>query len=681
MLQVSAVVLGLIAVAVPSQAASGAELRVTRVALFSSGVAYFECDAEVTDNDQAELTFRTAQINDIIKSLMVQDMGGGRVGVVSYASQDPVEKALKSFGVDITAKPTLAQLLDQLRGEPVTLTGKRALSGTILGVEKQKTPAGQTSIDVDVLTVLTAQGIAQVNVSDIEGIQLSNEKIDNELRKALATLATSRDAGKKSVLLRFDGNGKRKVRVAYLLEAPIWKTSYRLMLSPEGKPYLQGWATVENATEEDWKDVKLTLVSGRPISFTMDLYTPLYIPRPHEELELYASLRPPTYEGGIVMERAAAMDKADGGNRRGRAPGSPPPPAAAAKLAFSGSAREDDAERDAGGVSGAGVESIADAQRAGELFQYAINVPVSIGRQHSAMLPIVNQEIEGDKVSIYNPATHAKHPLNGLLLRNTSGLNLMQGPVTLFDGGVYAGDAKLPDLKPDEQRLIGYALDLGVEVMIEDKPQDSQALSVRIAKGVMIRKLKYIDDRTYQVKNKDAKPRTLIIEQPYGNEWTLVEPKEPMERTQQLSRFKLIAAEQKTTGYRVRLEQTAEQSIAISNMGSEQIQLFLRGAAASKSVTDALEKVVGMRADLDRTVREREAREKEVAEQIAEQARVRDNLKTLEKGTDGYKRQDQKFNEIETQIENLRKQIASARSAEEQKRQALEAFLLGLSVE
>lgn len=673
--------------------AGDAEMHVSRVALFSSGVAYYECDATVNDDAVAELTFRTDQINDIIKSLMVQDLGGGRVGTVGYASQDPVEKALKSFGVDITGKPTLGQLLDQLRGEPVQIAGKRAAKGTILGVERQKLVQDKGVIEQDMLNVLTDGGVMQIAIAEIEGLKLLNEKIDGELRKALATLAGSRDAGKKSVTLRFDGKGQRKVRAAYLLEAPIWKTSYRLVIGPEGKPMLQGWATVENATEEDWKDVNLSLVSGRPISFRMDLYTPLYIPRPREELELYASLRPPEYAGAI--------------GDRGGAP--PPPPAAPAATGAPGGARgralakkadakmeqNDEAGRRSvsAGFSGAGsegedlatfgagVESVAKADAAGELFEYKINVPVSIARQHSAMLPIVNQEIEGEKVSIYNPATHPKYPLNGLQLKNTSGLNLMQGPVTLFDGNVYAGDAKLPNLKPNEQRLIGYALDLGLEVSMQPQSRGGEIVSLKINKGVLTLKHKYVDERVYAVKNKEMKARTLIIEQPYGNEWTLLEPKEPLERTADLSRFKLVCEAQKTANLTVKLEQTSDQLIGLAQINNEQIQFYLRSKVISNAVMEALQRIVSMRTQLDGQVRQREGFEKSVNEAVAEQGRVRENLKTLAAGSDPHKRQLTKFDEIETQIDGLRKQIATAREREEKMRAELEMYLSNLTLE
>src|SRR5215470_13856222 len=223
-------------------------LKLSRIALFNSGVGYFQSDGTVDGDAASELRFRTGQINDIIKSLVLQDFDGGTIQAVQYPSRDPIDKTLKSFGVDITGKPTLGQLLDQLRGVEVEIAAPAAAKGLILGVEKQRIEVGD----------------------------------------------------KKNVTLNFAGKGKRRVRVGYMLEAPIWKTSYRLVLADDKKPYLQGWATVENTTEEDWKDVKLSLVSGRPISFIMDLYSPIYIPRPKEELELYASLRPPTYEGAVA---------------------------------------------------------------------------------------------------------------------------------------------------------------------------------------------------------------------------------------------------------------------------------------------------------------------------------------------------------------------------------------------
>jgi len=658
-------------------------LETSRVAIFSSGVAYFENEATVDGSAVAELKFRTEQINDIIKSMVVQDFGGGAIDVVRYASRDPLEKTLSSFGVDLTDKPSLTELLDQLRGETVEISGPRKLTGVILGVERQETAAGDTTYKVDLVNILTDSGIQQLRVSELAGVQFTNEKVATELRSALTALASANDADRKTVTLRFDGTGSRRVRVAYLLEAPIWKTTYRLVLDEEKPPFLQGWATVDNATTEDWNDVRLSLVSGRPISFRMDLYTPLYVPRPLEELELYASLRPPEYEGAQMSARGgAAGDRPifSGGQQRARR-AMPAAPAAGVEAMKGMAELSYAAADDPLSLVDAGVVAAAEGASAGELFAYTIRNPVSIPRQSSAMLPIVNQDVEASKVSIYNPMTHAKHPLNGLELKNTTDLTLMQGPITLFDGNVYAGDAKLPDMKPGEKRLVAYALDLAVEVDVAAQPTPSQVVATKISHGALITTHRYVDERLYKVRNKDDRPRVVLLEQAYGDEWKLVEPKEPYERTASLSRFRVEVPPKDAREQRVRIERTASTSVVLSSIGLDQVQLILRGREISDALRKALERVVELRTALDATARSLALAERQLQEQIEDQARVRENLKTLAENSDSHARQLKKFDEIESRIEELRAEIAKLRQTEAQQRDAVERYIASLNVQ
>ncbi|MCG3129012.1 MAG: hypothetical protein CHACPFDD_03908 [Phycisphaerae bacterium] len=667
-----------------------ADLRVTRVQLFSSGVGYFECEGSVSDVAAAELSFRTDQINDIIKSLVVQDFDGGNVSVVSYASRDPIEKTLKSFGVDITGKPTLAALLDQLRGEPIEISGPRVTKGVVLGVEKQKIALeGGNVIEHDLLNVLTDTGIVQLKLSDVGGVRLANEKVSGELAKALATLASGHDADKKSVMIRFDGAGTRRVRAGYLLEAPLWKTSYRLVMSEKDKPFLQGWATVENATEADWRDVRLSLISGRPISFRMDLYSPIYVPRPEEKMELYASLRPPEYEGGQLLDRAKDVGGAEmkaayrfdaARGARARRAATVTAAEAPAPAGGAGAAEMDDLSLGVA-LANAGVTSVAQAEEAGELFEYAIRAPVSLARQHSAMLPIVNAPIDAEKVSIYNPATHTKYPLNGLYMTNSTGLSLMQGPITIFDADVYAGDAKMPDIKPAEKRLLAYALDLALEVIMRGDPRPSELVQVWIAKGTLWYRYKHVDARQYVVSNKDDAERNVIIEQTYGDEWKLVEPKEPFERTQSLSRFRLAVPPGKSATLPVVLEQVSNESVALSDVGLDQIELYARGKNVSPKLREALSKVVEMRTRLDQTARARQETERQFNESVQEQGRIRENLKTLDRNSDTYQRQLEKFSAIESEIDAARKKRVDLQAAEEQQRRELETYLQSLDVQ
>ena len=284
--------------------------------LFSSGVGYFEHDGKVTDNAKVDLKFKVKDINDLLKSMVVQDFDGGHVSTVGYGSNDPLDKRLSSFAINLNGNPTLAQLLEQIRGEKVETDAPNKIVGTIVSIETRKTEIGKDHfIDQTVMNVATDGGLRSVVLEIAGSIRLLNPKLDAELHKALGVLATAHETDKKTVSLDFRGEGNRNVRVGYIEETPIWKTSYRLVLSDEKKPFLQGWAIVENPSEEDWNDVRLSLVSGRPISFTMDLYQPTYIPRPEAHLELFSSLGPQTYEQDLAKRDMEFRRAAEGGRR------------------------------------------------------------------------------------------------------------------------------------------------------------------------------------------------------------------------------------------------------------------------------------------------------------------------------------------------------------------------------
>src|SRR5262245_25360103 len=285
---------------------AGPQLPVAQAILYSSGVGYFQREGQVEGNTRVDLTFPVQDITDLLKSMVLQDLGGGLISAVSYDSQAPIEKTLQSFAVNLTGNPGFGAILGQARGEKVEVTlqqGNAAqpgnVTGSVIGVERQRQQAGKDSVvEVEMLNLWCAEGMRSVKLSDVQRVRFLNPVLDSEFKRALETLALSHDTQKKAVSLSFNGEGKREVRVSYVVENPIWKTSYRLVLSSkkDGKPMLQGWAMVDNSSEEDWRDVRMALVSGRPISFQMDLYQPLYVPRPLVEPELLASLRPPTHE-------------------------------------------------------------------------------------------------------------------------------------------------------------------------------------------------------------------------------------------------------------------------------------------------------------------------------------------------------------------------------------------------
>ncbi len=452
-------------------------LPVKKAVLYNAGVGFFERRAEIDGNAKVDLKFNVTEINDLLKSMVLQDLGGGKISTVTYASMDPITKTLKTFAIDLTDNPTMADLLDQVRGEKVEIESPNRVTGTILGVETREQQVGDKDrvVTTEFLNLLTDAGLRSFPMTSISRIKLVEPKLDAELRQALNVLALGHATDKKTVTVNFEGEGKRPVRVGYIQQSPIWRTTYRLVLSDKKPPFLQGWALVENTTEEDWQDVALTLVSGRPISFVMDLYQPLYVNRPVVENELFSSLRPQVYNqdfagrdkdfqaAGVPVQRTKQWMALNGQGRGAMsevlgavAPTAPAPAAAPAAEADALFQNQINLQR--------GVESAAQGGDVGELFQYKIESPVTLPRQKSAMLPIVNGAVQGEKLSIYNASVQPKHPLNGLRLKNSTDLHLMQGPVTVFDDGTYAGDARIEDLPPGSERLISYALDLDVEV-------------------------------------------------------------------------------------------------------------------------------------------------------------------------------------------------------------------------
>ena len=290
-------------------------LPITRVVLFNSGVGYFSRSGEIEGDARVDLSFPESDINDLLKSMILEDFGGGRIAAVSYDSREPISRTLSSFAINLNGQPTFAGIVSQMRGERVEVVlnagaadqpGK--LSGVIVGVEQQRVPAGTSSIDAVFLNMWCSEGLRSVKLADIQQLKFANPVIESEFRRALDVLAMSHDSQKKAVSLHFAGDSKRKVQVGYVVEAPIWKTSYRLVLDDKEKPYLQGWAMVENPTDEDWSGVKMALVSGRPISFKMDLYNPLYgRSTPPWNRELFASTAARGLTGWVQRQRGIAL--------------------------------------------------------------------------------------------------------------------------------------------------------------------------------------------------------------------------------------------------------------------------------------------------------------------------------------------------------------------------------------
>ncbi|PON18212.1 hypothetical protein C2W62_09140 [Candidatus Entotheonella serta] len=662
-------------------------LPLTKIVLYTSGVGYFQREGNVEGNQRLSLRFKTDDINDLLKSLVVQDLSGGQVAAVAYDSRDPIRKALKSFAIDLTDNPGMGALLQQLRGEPIELAAPGLVKGTIIGVETKQEAVGKDRkvVNTDYLNVLTADGFRSLALHQIQRLSLLNPQLEGELHQALAVLAAGHDTQKKTVVFDFTGTGQRQVRVAYIAAAPVWKTSYRLVLSENRPPLLQGWAIVENTSDDDWHNIDLSLVSGRPVSFVMDMYSPLYVPRPEVVPELYASLRPPEYHqaldapaepSGLRAERG--LQEADASGRaKKKKPSAPAQPQALPSMSLMTAPpppedRHFELQRS--------VVSAAQATELGELFEYAIDAPVSLNRQTSAMLPIVNEAVAATKLSIYNANVHPKHPLHGLRLKNVTKLYLMQGPVTVFEAAAYAGDARLADLAPGQTRLISYAMDLKTEVQTTAPEREQELVTVRLQKGTLIATRRVMAEQRYTVRNRDQKAKTILIEHPYRADWELKQPLKPTERTRDQYRFTVDVAPDQTAELHVREEQPREQILRLSDAGPKVILAYIRAPQIDGKVKQALQQVVTLRRQLDATVEQRQQREQQIRNMANEQQRIGQNMERLDRNSSLYTRYVSKLDQQESTIETLQQAIAQDMATEQQQRQALQRFLLSLTL-
>jgi hypothetical protein len=679
-----------------AEAPAGPPLPLEKVVLFTSGVGYFQHAGKVNGDARVEMLFKAENVNDLLKSLVVQDLDGGAAPVVTYASRDPVTKTLETFAVNLTDNPSLADLVGRLRGQAIEIDAATPASGVIVGVEKREIDAGEgKTVEKAFLTILAKDGLRTLALDSITRLRLVDPRLQAELEKALAVLALAHDNGSKAVTLGFAGKGERGVRLGYVQETPMWKTSYRLVVdagNAKDKPQamLQGWAIVENTTDADWKDVRMSLVSGRPISFVMDLYEPLYVPRPLVQPSLYASLMPQIYgqslEGRDRMF-AAAGGKADESRRkmamremeraaRGRAAGGELAATAAAPPAEPAAALAD-----AGFFGGiANQAAMAQGAALGELFRYEIDQPVTLERQRSAMLPIVGEKVGAEKVSIYDDRVLAKHPLAGLRLVNSTKLNLMQGPVTVYEAGGYAGDARIEDMAPGSERLLSYAVDLDVEVAPRTEGRPEEIVDVRLVKGTLVASRKLARAKFFAIKNSGAAPVKVLLEHPLDGGWKLVKPAKADEKTRDRYRFAVVAEPGKPVTFEVAEELPVSESHAITNLDDNAIIFYSKAKATSPAVAEALAEVVRRKRDIERIVREKADREHEIATIGEEQNRIRENMGRLERQSDLYTRYVQKFTEQETRIETLRGEIASRVAAEQESRKGLDDYLLGLDL-
>jgi hypothetical protein len=594
-----------------------ADLPVREVVLYKHGVGYFERSGRLAAGESARLDFNASEMNDVLKSLTVDEKGGGKISGLRYDSMDPLGHKLAEFPFKLGDEQPLSAVLGQLKGARVELKfGAETIAGAIVG--GRLVPGSDKQPEHEQLTLMLDSGeLRTFDLSAATGIRFTDPQLQQQFKDYLAALVASRSKDKRSVYIDSTDSKARDISASYMIPAPVWKSSYRLIFGATGQPTLEGWAIVDNTTGEDWTKVQLSLVSGRPISFISQLYAPKYVIRPEAELADDHAARPVVHQGAFADASV------------GNLAGAPPPPPMRAEMAAPRERMEQFAKLQAAPRAAApsSIAAEAVARELGDLFEYRIAQPVTIRKNESAMLPFLQQQITSRKLLIYSDRA-SQHPTNAAELTNATGKTLDGGPITVYDAGAYAGEALMETLKTGDKRLISYAVDLGTRVTEAFNSKQAVVRELHASRGVLTARTAIEETRTYTARNIDQKAKTLMIEHPLRHGYTLLNQK-AAEKTPANYRFELALAPGATQEFVINEERVFDQTHALTNLTPDLLFTYIQNRSLSVAARQQLQAIADHKSKIAATDRELQQTEAQIRDLNNDQERVRRNIQSL----------------------------------------------------
>ncbi|MFO1158086.1 MAG: DUF4139 domain-containing protein [Reyranellaceae bacterium] len=654
------------------------ELALKRVMLSSGGLGYFEYEATVEGDATLKLTVSLEQVDDVLKSLVVYDDKGG-VGGLSLPGREPLAQAFKDLPFDQESLNSPAGLLSTLKGAQVTVGGGRAISGRIVSVQEETVTLGdgKATTTRTRVTLLTDRGLQQFILEDAENLQFVDPVLREKVGQALLAIQTNRAKEARTLDLSMRGDGRRTVRVAYIVEVPVWKASYRLTLPADvaaPRAALQGWATVENMSGQDWKNVELTLVSGRPVAFRQALYNAYYVARPEVPIEVAGKLMPNVDRGGVNAQNSLK-------------PQAPPPPPAPATAPMQNRRYKAEQVETAAGRAPSEIAAAADqveATDAATQVVFKFPRPVSVDNGRTLSIPIIDRQVPAMRLALYQAETAARNPLAAIRMTNDGDTGLPAGIITLYErdkaGAVaYVGDARLSAFPIGETRLLAYALD--EKIVIEREAAQSDRLATgTIAKGALQISRIARQTTTYRVKGPAKEPRQLIVVQRRLPGWTLVKPEAKgvdLSEGNYRIPFQLPGGDQ-TQVFEVVQEQTQHQELRLLDASADQIRVFAEAREFDAKTREALARVLQLQANVADAQRRVTQADQERQQIVQEQSRLRDNLSRVPSNSDLQRRYLATLDKQETELEAIAKRRAEGEKAVEAARDALRNYVAQL---
>ncbi|MFX1327364.1 MAG: hypothetical protein ACFE91_04370 [Promethearchaeota archaeon] len=676
------------------------KLKVKRVIIFKHGVSYYILEGTLSGSGKFELEFKIDEMNDVLKSLFVLDTSEkGYISSISYDAALETSQLLKSIMLNIPDQDSFSSLITQIKGAEVNLTigGAKKVSGKIMGIEFiEKLSKEEKATEKLLILLQDDELITKIPFSEIRSFDILNDEIKKDLKFFLDTVIAGKKKDAKKIIINCESGGdeqiERNIFVSYIRESPIWKTSYRLIMSKqqalEQKCLLSGWSLIENTTNQDWEDIELSLVAGMPVSFVYEFYRPIFIQRPVIQPPKVLSARPTEIEEGLEMEKFEDYAMAEAEARpiamkkraKEMATRAPAAPAPAGGFGYMRSAMSDTEIYDK-----VKSQTTIQTKDLGELFEYNISKPVTIKRKQSALVPILTESIKAKRILLYNKNEHDKNPNACLEITNNTNLTLERGPVTIIYDDNLAGEAIIPFLNKDDTRLLNYAVEQAVIIIHEQESENLNVHRVTFGSGYSYEYYYSNLMTTYKIKNKTDEEKELYLDHPKTYEYKFIEkPIEP-EETPNYWRFKLKLKPKDAIVFKLKEQRENYSSNYLWNYSKDDLLKRVGFYVKKKFIAPDLENQLKEIADLIQNLNDLRAKEEKLNEErdimTDEQSRLRENISVLgedsqsislkERYIKKLSDQENRFEEINKELQSLDKKIKDLNKKTEEKMASL----------
>ncbi|MGB7133705.1 MAG: hypothetical protein WBD46_00340, partial [Acidobacteriaceae bacterium] len=688
-------------------------LPVRRVVLYKNGVGYFEHQGRVTGNQAVTIDFTSAQLDDALQSLTAIDLGGGRIAAVDFNSTTPLEQQLKNIPLGLGDDPSTQDLYTALRGARVEVSGPglAPFSGRIVDYETrtEKSAAGSDTTRA-FLTVVSDEGaVRTLEVTPAVSVRVLDGGLRRDLDDYLALLASAQNRQVRHLTLEAEGTGARDIRVSYITEVPVWKSTYRIVFQNSESSgaasgaaqsaLLQGWAVVDNTGGSDWDHVQLSLVAGAPQSFTEPLSQPIYTQRPEVPVPEAENVAPSIHESGEAAPAPMASS-----SQTVMVNGQPAAPTATARREMRGVMGGVLGALGTGPAPGSGLLSMirpeplqdesgtATSAKFDDFFEYTLAQPITLRRNQSALVPFLQTSARAERVTLFGPGSPV--PLRALWLTNSSSLTLDRGSFSVFENGEFAGEGLTDPIHPGEKRLLSYAVDQAVHVTRKDAPYSSYLRHIAVSDGIITERNLEFRASTYSIHNAAPDDRVVIVEYPSSPGWKLereIKPEgivltdaDPVETTPSAYRFRVVVKAGQTAELRVGQTHTLSTRVALATASDEHLRFLINTRGFNGSVAKALAPVLAARARLHTLETELAANQQQIDRAAADSTRLHDNLQGLKDTPEERalaRRYAGEMNADEDQLQSLRKDRSGLEQQQTAAQQALDDAIHNLNLD